>query len=263
MPYRTDPKTQPGVVARLAGVAMGLLVLIKANADGSEASQPTAQVIYREADDPVIEVLGRAGSRIFSDDPKDYTDLASDRGLRELDQAISKRPGDPRLHWFRYLTLDRAKRTAEARAAREEAIRLARIVPGGDDLLPEYYREHAKACAKEARCGREPEPGQHRVLARRQDSGRGRRLLARRDCVGKRQRSESRRARGAREERYCRGLFAGWQNAGDRQRGRRPETVGHACAFELEMNRRALTWPPAVLCKSQMRRGTVRSGFRA
>ena len=59
------------------------------------------------------------------------------------------RPEDPRLHWYRYLSLDRMKRTAEARAAREEAIRLARVVPGGADLLPDYYREHAVACGKE------------------------------------------------------------------------------------------------------------------
>jgi hypothetical protein len=149
MPYWSDPTRQAGLVARLAGVAMGLLALITGDVPGGEADQGTGTVIYREGEDPSTRVLGRAGARIFSDDPKDYTAEESDRGLRELDQAIATRPDLPQLHWYRYLTLDRMKRTAEARRAREEAIRLARIVPGGDDLLPEYYREHAEACAKE------------------------------------------------------------------------------------------------------------------
>ena len=135
--------------ASLAVAATALVVLTTAEASGAQADPSPPPVIYREPDDPIVGVLGRADRRIFSDDPRDYTAEASARGLRELDLAIAARPDDPRLHWYRHLTLDRKKRTAEARAAREEAIRLARIVPGGADLLPDYYREHAEACGKE------------------------------------------------------------------------------------------------------------------
>ena len=37
-------------------------------------------MIYREPDDPIIGVLGRADRRIFSDDPGDYTAEASAAG---------------------------------------------------------------------------------------------------------------------------------------------------------------------------------------
>ncbi len=135
--------------ASLAVAATALVVRTTAEASGAQADPSGPPVIYREPDDPIVGVLGRADRRIFSDDPTDYSAEASARGLRELDLAIAARPEDPRLHWYRHLTLDRMKRTAEARAAREEAIRLARVVPGGADLLPEYYREHAVACGKE------------------------------------------------------------------------------------------------------------------
>ena len=114
-----------------------------------KGGQGSAVKTYREPEDPAVHVLAAAYSRINSDFPKDYTAEASERGLRDLDTAIKARPDDPRLHWFRYLTLDRMKRNAEARAAREEAIRLARICPGGDELLLEYYHGHANACVKE------------------------------------------------------------------------------------------------------------------
>ncbi len=106
-------------------------------------------VVFREPDDPVEGVLSRAAGRIYSDRPRDHTRESSERGLRELDGAIKTRPDDPRLHWFRHMTLERMKRAAEDRAAREQAIRLARAVPGGADLLGEYCREHAEACARE------------------------------------------------------------------------------------------------------------------
>ncbi len=107
------------------------------------------EVVFREPDDPVEGVLSRAAGRIYSDSPRDYTREASERGLRELDETINTRPDDPRLHWFRHLTLERMERAVEDRAAREEAIRLARAVPGGADLLGEYCGDHSVACAKE------------------------------------------------------------------------------------------------------------------
>ncbi len=47
------------------------------------------------------------------------------------------------------MTLGGMKRAAEDRAAREEAIRLARAVPGGADLLEEYCGGLAMGCAHE------------------------------------------------------------------------------------------------------------------
>ncbi len=128
---------------------MSVVVLTTADATPAQSDPAPPPLIYREPDDPVIGVLARAGGRIYSDDPKDYTAEASARGLHELDLAIKKRPDDPRLHWFRYLTLERMKRTALARAAREEAIRVARVCPAGEELLGGYYGGHAEACAKE------------------------------------------------------------------------------------------------------------------
>ena len=74
-------------------------------------------VVFREPDDPVEGLLSRAYRRIYSDSPRDYTREACERGLRELHEAIKTRPNDPRLHWFRHLTLERMKRVAEDRAA--------------------------------------------------------------------------------------------------------------------------------------------------
>ena len=114
----------------------------------AQAVQAPPPLIYREPDDPALAVLVRARARIHSDDPKDYTAEASARGLSDLDEAGATRPKDPRIHWYRSMTLDRMKRTALARAAREEAIRVARVCPAGDELIGEYYREHAEACAQ-------------------------------------------------------------------------------------------------------------------
>ena len=150
MSFPNDRPRSSAPSAKAVVMATVVVLLATASAPMAQARQASPSEIYREPDDPALAVLARAGSRIFSDDPKDYTAEASERGLRELDQAIRRSPADPRLHWYRYLTLDRMKRTAEGRAAREEAIRLARIVPGGDDLLREYYGEHAVACAKES-----------------------------------------------------------------------------------------------------------------
>ena len=132
-----------------AGIGMSVAVLTTTKARAVQPDPAQAPSVYHEPDDPVLSVLARAQSRIYSDDPKDYTEAASSRGLRELDQAIATRPDEPRLHWYRGLTLERMKRTPLARAAREQAIRIARVCPAGDELLDDYYGDHAEACAKE------------------------------------------------------------------------------------------------------------------
>jgi len=138
-----------GLAAGMAGVATAVMVLTTAETPRVRAEQAPPPLIYREPDDPVVGVLARADGRIYSDDPKDYSAGASARGLRDLDEAIATRPDDPRLHWYRNLTLERMKRTGLARAAREEAIRVARVCPAGDELIGEYYGGHAEACAKD------------------------------------------------------------------------------------------------------------------
>lgn len=125
----------------LACLSVGLIVA---------AGDPPVRT-YRGPDNPVEKVLAKSGARIFSDDPRDYTVQASENGLRELDAAVSTHRKEPRLQWDRYYTLDRLNRPEEARAAREEAIRLARSFLGGDDLLRDYLREHAIACAKKGK----------------------------------------------------------------------------------------------------------------
>ena len=75
---------------KLAALAAGLAVVPAIIAIVSRAGQAPPPVVYREPDDPAVAVLGRADRRIYSDDPKDYTAEASDRGLRELDEAIAK-----------------------------------------------------------------------------------------------------------------------------------------------------------------------------
>jgi hypothetical protein len=136
-------------VSAVARVAISVVLLTTVVASSAQPDPAQSPLIYHEPDDPVLSVLARAHGRIYSDDPKDYTEEASSRGLRELDEAIADRPDDPRLHWYRSLTLERMKRTPLARAAREQAIKIARICPAGDELIDEYYGAHAEACAKE------------------------------------------------------------------------------------------------------------------
>jgi hypothetical protein len=135
-----------------AGVAVAVMAALAwASRDGPlyPADPGPPDVVFREPDDPVDPALSRVVGWIYSDSPRDHTREASERGLRDVDEAIKTRPDDPQVHWLRHMTLERMKRAAEDRAAREEAIRLARAVPGGVDLLGEYYGDHAVACAKE------------------------------------------------------------------------------------------------------------------
>src|SRR3954451_23042667 len=102
-----------------AGVAVAVTApLAWVSRDGPlyPADPGPPDVVSREPDDPVEGVLSRAAGRIFSDSPRDYTREASERGLRELDEAIETRPDDPRLHWFRHMTFERMNRAAEDRA---------------------------------------------------------------------------------------------------------------------------------------------------
>ena len=135
------------LVAGLTGVVVMAMTARMASANSQDQGPPI--LTYSEPDDPVVEILHETTGRIFSDNPKDYTKAVNEHGLRKIDEAIVTRPDDPRLHWCRHLTLNRLDRNTEARVSLEEAIRLARLIPGGTDLLETYYAEHALACVKE------------------------------------------------------------------------------------------------------------------
>jgi hypothetical protein len=129
----------------LVSIAVAAGVQTTAGASGAQDDRAPSPVIYSEPDDPAEDVLRRAVGRL---DPVGRPAAeAVPLSLRELDEAIANLPPDPWLLWHRARILDRVERTAEARTAREEAIRVARVVPGADELLPDYYREHAEACA--------------------------------------------------------------------------------------------------------------------
>ncbi len=110
------------------------------------AQEPTIRT-YREPDDPVQKALQAAVLRLGSE--KGDAEEAATLSLRDLDQAIQAHASEPRLHWFRGVALSGLKRVAEARASRDEAIRLARLWPGGGDMLPALYIGHAESCAEE------------------------------------------------------------------------------------------------------------------
>ena len=142
MPCRIDRAGFAVLVAAVIGVAA-------LTAAATATSPPQPALIYQEPDDPILGILGRASRRINSDNPKDYTEEALHPYVARLDEAIATRPLDPRPHWWRSRVLKRMKRTPLARAAREEAIKLARGFPAGDELIGQYYGGHAEACVEE------------------------------------------------------------------------------------------------------------------
>jgi hypothetical protein len=99
-----------------------LLLAVRASCGVVDAPQDRAgsgppPLIYSEPDDPVEGVLGRANSRIDSDFAKDYTAEASERGLRELDEAITTHRDDPRLHSLRVAFATEPSASGTCRAA--------------------------------------------------------------------------------------------------------------------------------------------------
>jgi hypothetical protein len=131
----------------IAPVALAVTAPTVADATETGPDNGPPVLTYREADDPVEQVLAAARRLLETEQGSDGE--AAVRSLRALDRTIPTRLGDPRLHWSRGLILSHLNRNAEARAAREKAIELARLWPGGDDLLPDYYASHASYCAEE------------------------------------------------------------------------------------------------------------------
>ena len=57
-----------------AGIGMSVAVLTTTKARAVQPDPAQAPSVYHEPDDPALSVLARAQSRIYSDDPKDYTE---------------------------------------------------------------------------------------------------------------------------------------------------------------------------------------------
>ena len=147
MSSRTRPSWFAASATGLAGVALAVTALTIADAAETRPEQASPVLTYREADDPIETVLAAVNRQLGTEEGNN--EEATTRCLRDLDRIIPSRPDYPRPHWYRGLTLSRLKRHSEARSARDEAIRLARLWPGGDDLLPGYYAAHASYCAEE------------------------------------------------------------------------------------------------------------------
>ena len=90
-----------------------------------------APIVYEEPDDPLRSAVARAWKQVNSYDPKDRTAEANARGVEELDRAIARWPGEPELHWYRSLMLEQLQQRGLARAAREAAIKAARLCGRG------------------------------------------------------------------------------------------------------------------------------------
>jgi hypothetical protein len=147
MRSQSDRVRRAARVIGLAGIALSATALTVADRRAIRADGVPPVLTYREAEDPVERILAAARHQLDSDEGNNQE--AANRSLRDLNQTILTRPGDPRPHWYRGLTFSFLKRNAEARAARDQAIRLARLWPGGGDLLLRYYGLHSYYCGLE------------------------------------------------------------------------------------------------------------------